>query len=373
MKKKKVVMATLGIVCLIAAVIVLVIALTMPEHTHKLSEEKTYHITNKGVHYTRVCTDGCKVKFETQLSVADALVSGAEIVVDEDVVLTKEIDIKGFTIKDELPEPLELNINLNLNKHTISTDIENVVTNALFTFNANYGKINFNIKNGKIETNDIAYIFSFITTPDAEDVINLNIDKVECSMVGHKATPIYAHQCDGVTINATNSKFKAYKSSQEGADYGVGTFINANGEFNFTDCYFEGADALYVKHGTVNLTRCTLSNVELAYRGEQATEVAFCAIGTCLATESYTTSEGMTKFTITITDCSMIRVNSCHMIYVAQTGEVGQTLSINPQSSINVISCTFSDNPTAIVNYDIVHYPNNEPPVNQGNNMWEVG
>ena len=157
------------------------------------------------------------------------------------------------------------------------------------------------------------------------------------------------------------------------ADYGVGVFVNSESEFNFNNCYFEGADAVYVKHGTVNLTGCTLSNVELAYRGEQANETAFSAIGTCLATESYTTSEGMTKFTITITDCSMIRVNSSHMMYVAQTGETGQILSINPESSINVISCRFQDNPLVMGNYDIVHYPNDEPPVNQGENLWVVG
>ena len=374
MKNKKLTLVISAIVCMVLAVAVMIVAFTAPDHKHNLGEAKTYHLTNKGIYYTRDCDDGCSVKFETEMLLADVFTTSTEIdtiMLDENVVLKEEVVVKSFITKDELPFSLNLNINLDLNEHTLTTDIDDVENNSVFMLNANYGKINFNIKNGKIETEDLSYVFRFSTPSDAQDTICLNTNNVEYKVTGHKATPIYAHnECAGITVNANNSKFIARKGGKLADDYGVGVFINSESEFNFTDCYFEGADAIHVKHGTVNLTGCELVNIELAQRSEQATDPSFTAIGSCLAAETYTTSTGMTKFTITITDCSMVGNYSSIMIYVAQTGEMGQPISINPASSINVISCTFNNNPTAIVDYEIVHYPNNQAPQNQGNQTW---
>ena len=153
----------------------------------------------------------------------------------------------------------------------------------------------------------------------------------------------------------------------------MGAFINTNSEFNFTNCYLQGGDAIYVKHGTVNLNGCKLVNVGLANRFETTSD-KFFAIGSCLATDSYRNSEGQTEFDITVTDCEMVGNESSTMIYVAQTAEAGLAASINTNSSINVVSCSFNNDPVStIVNTGIIHYPNDVEPVNQGNQTWIAG
>ena len=218
MRKKKTALIISAVVCFLLAVTVMIIAFTRPPHKHNLGEERTYHLTNKGIYYTRKCSDGCKVKFGTQISFAEALTTMSEtdkFVLDGDVVLKEEVEIRSFTTKDELPVALDLNINLDLKGHTLTTDIDTAQSNSIFMLNANYGTINFNIKNGKIETNDLSYVFRFLTPTDAEDTISLNANNIECKVVGHKAAPIYAHnECSGITVNAADSTFIANKGGR---------------------------------------------------------------------------------------------------------------------------------------------------------------
>ena len=61
------------------------------------------------------------------------------------------------------------------------------------------------------------------------------------------------------------------------------------------------------------------------------------------------------------------------MIYIAQTAENNLTVGFNDESSVNVQSCVFNNNPNAIVSYDIVNYANNQAPINVANDVWQVG
>ena len=374
MKKRKIALIFSVVVCLVLAVSVMVIAFNRPAHKHDLKNAKTYHLTNDGIYYTMTCKDGCKVGFETGMSFTETLTAMSasdKIVLEEDIVINNEIEINSVVTKDELPLPIELNINLDLNNHTITTNVDETINDSLFMLNATYGKITFNIKNGKIESNDLSYIFRFATANDAQDTIILNTNNVEYKVVGNKATPLFAHnECSGIKVNAINSKFIAHKANDLNSDHGVGVYINSESVFNFTNCYVEGADAIYVKQGTVDLIGCELVNVELARRYAGTSENSFKAVGSCLATESYTTSQGTTKFNITITDCSMIGNYSSTMICLVETGEMGVQLAINSNSSINVESCRFNHNPEIGGTHDILHYPNDELPQYEGDGFW---
>jgi len=377
MKIKRKVLIVMVAVCMAMIMAVTLIAFMQKNHKHSLGEEKIYHISNDGVYYTRKCKQGCNIKFNTKIEFEDILLIAQpkdKIVLDEDMILDKEIIISSVITRDEGPQPRDLNINLNLNNHTITTHINTVSTDAVFMLNASYGTIKFNISNGKVETEDVSTIFRFSTYCNSEDAIQLNINNVEARVIGENSTPIYAsNNSKSLTINANNSKFIAVKSETETANKGVGAFINCDSRFDFTNCYFEGGDAVYVKSGLVNLIECDLVNSGLSHGVVQSNRDSFNAIGSCLATETYTTNNGQTKFTVNIDTCSMIGNNSSIMIFVAQTGDEGVNISINPESSINVVSCVFSHNPKAEVDYDIVNYPGGQPPIEQEDNTWVVG
>lgn len=378
MKRSRLMMTISAVVCTVLAIVVVGIAFNQPKHKHKFSDARIYHITNDGVYYTRECKSGHIERFNTQATLGDVMntaTASDSIILDEDIVVKEEIGLRSFTIKDGVPKDITLNINLNLNNHKITTEVDEAHNNSLFTLNANYGQINFDIKNGSLYSEDLLYLFRFLSNRDSEDCINLNIDSVECVVKGDKATPLFAHnESANINVNASYSKFVSQKSSDETSDYGVGVFINSESEFNFSNCYFEGGDAVYVKNGTVSLSGCELVNEALAQRAgaEQQNNETFFAIGSCLATESYNTSEGATEFDITIIDCVMTGNYSSTMIYIANTAEEGLVPDINTNSSINVISCTFNQNPNAAIpEYGIINYENGQPEL-QDNQTWVV-
>jgi len=375
-EKKKALIVSIGI-CMALIFAVMIIVFTRPEHKHNLGQAKVYHVSNSEVYYTRRCKCGDDIRFDTKIPFEDVmLLANAEdkIVLDEDIVLNNEVIISSVITRDGLPIALDLNINFDLNNHTISTNIQQSTKDAVFMLNSTYGTIKFNISNGKIETQDLSTIFRVSTQSQDENAIQLNINNVESKVDGSGVTALYAYNNSGaVTVNANNSKFIASNSQDGEINNGVGVFINCDSRFNFTNCYFEGGDAVYVKEGYVNLIECDLVNSGLEQRTVQSNKESFSAIGSCLATETYTTNEGQTKFTINIDTCSMIANDSSLMIFVAQTGDNGINTSINPDSSINVVSCVFSHNPIAEVDYDIVNYPGGQPPVKQSDNTWVVG
>lgn len=374
MKKNKIKLIIGIVVCVILAGAVVSIALLNSGHKHDLGTAKTYHIANDSIYYTRVCKDGCIERFETQASFEDVLSTASSqdtIILDEDIMLENELQLNSFSTNGQGIKSVTLNINLDLNNHTLTTDVEDLSKNSMFTLNANYGKINFNVKNGRMYSQDLSYIFRFVSNAQTQDSISLNFDNVECKVVGSKATPIFAHnESSSIKVNAINSRFVAEKSTEANADYGVGVFINSESEFNFNNCYFEGGDAVYVKQGDVKLTDCTLVNTGLAKRGERVSEELFYAMGTCLATESNI----QTQFDIVIEGCTMIGNSSSTMIYVAQTSIDGSTPQINTDSKIDIVSCTFTENPKATIpDYGIIVYADGQEPLNQGEQLWVVG
>lgn len=380
MKKKRIILSICACVCIVLSGIVVAIAFshTTPKHEHVLSESKTYHICDDHIYYTRMCQDGCEVTFETKATLNDVISTVSEddnIVLDEDVKLTEELVIKSFAGQGNSVQDLELNINLDLNNCTLSSDVADKQNNAMFMFNANRGEIAFNIKNGKITSKDLSYIFKFKNNKFVGDNIKINIEDVECTTVGVQSTPLFAHDCYNMEVNASNCKFISQNTNTYSGDYGVGAFINSDSKFNFDNCYFEGGDAVYVKSGTVNLTGCKLVNVGLVEHPSQSVDT-FSAVGSCLAVDSHATSSGFSKFAITIVGCSMESKSSFKMIYVIETAsESGLTLGIDENSIVDVQSCTFNNNPTAqtIPQYDIVKYPNNQAPSNNGTQVWVCG
>ena len=169
-------------------------------------------------------------------------------------------------------------------------------------------------------------------------------------------------------VNATDSKFIAEKPATADRNTSAGVLINSESEFNFTNCYFEGGDAVYVKRGTVNLNGCELKNSELWQQVNEMpsdddksryTTYTFATMGACLSAESYKSANNVfSRFDITVTDCKMTRGLSNIMIYISQTCAMGaSSAGINPESSINILSCTFNSNPQ-LMEYDIVKYAN---------------
>ena len=372
MNKRKLSLIICSCVCAVLMVAVVGMGLYYqgPGHKHTLSADKTYHICQDRIYYTQQCKDGCSVNFETKASLTDVFASATssdKIVLDEDVALTEETFVKAFVDLDVEPEEevveLDININLDLNGFVLSTDIDEIEHNSMFAFNANRGTVNFKVSNGKISSHDTAYIFRFKNHAQSGDNIKLTLDNVECEVYGIKATPLFMSECVNVEVNAVNSKFMSHTTGTQTGDYGVGAFINSDSEFNFTNCYFEGGDAMYVKEGTVNLTGCKLANVGLAEHPAQGGST-FSAVGACLTADSHTTTTGRSVFDITIVNCEMLRGNSSKMIYVIETAqESGLQLGVDDASVINVISCKFEENPRigSIPQYDNVKYPNGTP------------
>ena len=366
--------------CVLLAAIVMAIAFSYsaPKHQHVLGENKTYHICNDRIYYTRLCQDGCVVPFETKATLTDvfSIVTADEsIVLDEDIVLTEEMTIKTYVGQGRDVTNLELNINLDLNNFTISSHVVSKSNDSLFMFNANRGKVNFNIKNGKLYTEDLSYIFRFKNNKYSGKNIKINIEDVECTAKGINSTPIFAHDCANIELNAKGCKFVSQNSGTQRGDYGVGVFINSDSQFKFEDCYFEGGDAVYVKSGTVDLTGCKLVNSGLVSVASQGVDT-FSAVGACLTADNHTTASGTTQFAITIKDCYMESKTSYKTISVITTSnQSGLQLAVNENSVIDVQSCKFNNDPTAmsIPQYDLVKYPNNQPPVHYGTQVWICG
>lgn len=372
MKKRKLVIIISSIICLALMASVVAITFSKPKHKHSLGEAKTYHISNQGVYYTRQCCDEYVKSFNTGVSFLDVMMttsSSDKIVLDEDLTITETITINSAASGESGPVPLNLNINLDLNGHQINTDAA-PGNGSMFDLRANYGKISLNIKNGKLFTDDLSYIFSFKnnTTANNNQNIVLNIDNVECVVKGANATPLFANNTAvGISVSATDSKFIVQNAEGASQNTGVGAFINCDGgNFAFTNCDFEAGDGIYVKQGKVDLVGCNLKSV-LSKRIYQETANPFYAIGAALLAESYNSGTDCTLFDITINNCYMENKQSFTMIYIISTSAVGGEAAFNDDSCINVESGRFGANPaTATYGYknsldeDVVKY-NSEP------------
>lgn len=384
MKRSKLFLIVASCLCVALAITAGIVALAyiMPKHQHVLGEAKTYHINNNGVYYTRLCKKGCTVKFNSEASLLDVMMVMGEnesIILDEDVTLRDEIYVQTYIQRQDedngqpYNEELDLNVNINLNGHTLNINTITKQYNSLFMINANAGSINLNISNGKISSLTTKYLFRFKNNSYVDENIKVNLNNVDCSVSGIKATPLYMTECDGIELNATNCRFVSSRASNQDGDYGVGAFINSQSVFNFDNCYFEGGDGLYVKQGTVNLSRCTLVNSGLAHFETQGTEKEFSAIGSALTADSHTTSAGRTIFKITINDCLLDSKEGYKTIYITETKDAGLTAGVDSNSFINVISCSFTDDPLLgiIPQYANVNYPNGLPQID--GQVWVTG
>ena len=382
MKRTRLILRICSCVCLaiVAMVVAVAVSYSEPKHRHTLTDAKTYFVYDDHIEYTRGCTDGCTVKFDTGAKFNDLFLMTTEqdkIVLEDDIVLNSEIYLKSYIT---LEDTLEFNINLDLNNHTISTDIADSENDSMFMFNANRGNVNLNVSNGKLLSETTSYIFRFKNTKRSGQNIKINLDNVECEVSGIEATPLFAHDCVNIEFNANNSKFISNTVSSNNGDYGVGAFINSDSEFNFDNCYFEGGDAVYVKDGVVNLKGCKLVNSGLAHHSAQGVETLFSAVGACLTVDSHSDGSSYTKFIVTIDGCEMESQSSVKMIYALQTAnDAGVEVGLDPNSIVNVLSCKFNNDPNyeGVPSFedskDIIKYPNNEAPQNYGTETWICG
>lgn len=386
MKKNKLILIVSAVACVVLAAVVAVIANIQPKHKHTFTDAITYHLSSEGIHYTKQCKDGCIERFETAASFVDVLsttTSKDTIVLDEDVTLYSEVLLKSYITKDEQPQGLSLNINLDLNNHKLSTSVQNKNNNSMFTLNANYGQINFNVKNGTLYTDNLLYLFRFANGYNMVKNINLTLNDVECRVVGNMATPLAAYtDCQNIVVNATDSKFIAEKPATADKNTSVGVLINSESEFNFTNCYFEGGDAVYVKRGKVNLNGCELKSVgavsqsisEIASIDDNAqyATYVFNTIGACLTAESYKNASGnFSEFDVTITDCVMKSEYTFIMIYISRTlGAGASSAGVNPESRINIVSGEFVGGQPCAKQYGIVDFAS---PATSNAGIWTVG
>jgi hypothetical protein len=384
LNKYKLILIICSCVCaiLVSAVVVVAFTYEKPVHCHILGDGRVYHICNDGVYYTQQCQDGCVVKEFSDATFKEIFVGGAlveKIILEDNIVITEEFAFNAFVnpVDDSVGEPLnlDLDINLDLNGFEISTDIDVVEYDAMFRFNANMGSVNLNIYNGSLTSYDTSYIFRFKNNSQSGQNINITLNNVNCETVGTKTTPLFLSECHNICLNASNSRFVSRTTGNDGGDYGVGAFIDASGDIEFNNCYFEGGDAVYVKSGNVNLNSCVLTNEGLADHSVQGSETGFSAIGACLTADSHTTSLGTSVFIINIVDCQMVSNHSSKMICIKETiAEEGLEKSVSDSSIITIESCIFDENPMAgnIVKYDNVVYPNGIPQ-NDGGQIWVCG
>lgn len=378
MKRKKIILTICACACVVLAGVVLLATFWQPKHTHQLNDSKTYHVCNDEVYYTRACTKGCEIRFDTKASFYDVISSVTaqdSIVLDENIELAEEILIKSFIGQGEQAQAMDIKINLDLNGHAITTNIEDYSNNAMFMINANLGNVELNIKNGELKSEDLLYIFRFKNTRYVGQNIKINIDGVDCTTTGVQTTPLYAHnECYNVVVNATDSRFISKPVSTDKGKYGVGAFINSDSTFNFDRCYFEGGDGVYVRSGNIEFKNCRFVNSGLVAHTIQSGE-KFSAVGAAFVADNHATNSGISTFQVKIIDCSMECLSSFKTIYVIETSENGATLGVNQNSVINVQSCKFTHNPTALTipQYSLVKYPNGVAPTNQGSMLWACG
>lgn len=392
LNKRKLSLMICACACVLLAVVVLVIAFTYnrPKHDHALGEEKTYHIYADQIKCTQRYADGCQVELDTEMSLTELLMGATKtdrLVLEEDIMLTERLNINAFINSvdpQQDPQLLNLNINLDLNGFTLSADIDPIdgdlesvdrfKNNSMFKFNANRGSLNLTVSNGKLVSQNALCIFVF-ENHSVSEKINVTLDNVQCEVSGIKATPLFMGACENIEFNAINSRFISRTTGTQSGDYGVGAFIDSEGEFDFKNCYFEGGDALYVRGGTVGLDSCELVNVGLADHSVQGVEAVFYAVGSCLTADSHTTADGRRTFEITIKDCEMISNHSSKMISIKESiSEIGLEGGIDSDSVINIESCKFDDDPMieAVSQYDNIKYPNGIPQ-NDGTQTWVCG
>ncbi len=363
MKKNKWILIVSAIVCCVLAITVIAIASNKPEHKHALGESITYHVGVDSVYYTRQCTDGYTERFETEIGFQDVLLIATEndnIVLEEDLELTQIVRVNSFIVVDGQPQGRDIYINLDLNGHTISSNI-NQSTNtesikSMFILNAPYGKIDFKAQNGKLISEDLSYIINFSNNSTSGENLHVDLNNVECKVTGENAAPLFVNNTNhNSKFKATDCQFIASKSTTSSTNTGVGAFINANSEFTFTNCEFEGGDGMYVKAGKVTLDGCKLISKQRVWQsGAETVSSKFSPLGSALTAESYHQNSGYSKFEITLTNCQLQSINSSKMIYTAQTADAGLEKGHNASSSINVSNCTFNKKPSTdvlIINY----------------------
>lgn len=376
MKKNKLILTICACVCSVLLVVVAVAGIVLSNHKHEFGDAKVYHIGNESIYYTKTCKDGHVQRFETSATISEVFAGVTKIdriVLDENVTLNQALNIDSSI--HGVPEGISLNINLDLNGKTLTTgNSVSSANNSLFTLSAMYGNIEFNISNGKIYSENLAYIFRLVNSEFGK--LGLNIDGVECTTKGIQTTPLFVHnECSNVLVTAKNSKFVSQNSTNNNENCGVGVFINSESQFDFENCYFEGGDAAYVKQGTVKFDKCEFQNAGLDWASRLVTSETFAPIGTCLAVDSYTDANGADKFDITIVECTMKRGQSSQMIYIKQTNAEGCSAGINNESQIDIKSCTFNDNPALnmVGTDDVILLPSGEWPESNGNQLWICG
>ena len=372
MKKNKLFIIIAIALCAVGIAATLAIKFLQPGHKHNLAEARIYHVSQNQIYYTRCCDDGYVKEFSTEASLIEVMKTVTKhdkIVLDEDIVLTEDLKVWSFVPNSQTN--LNLNINLDLNNHQISTDIDNDVNGAMFNFNANIGSIRFNIKNGKLYSEDFEYLFQFQNSSNIQSFVKsiiVNIDNVECVVKGNNVAPMFVDNTSkNIEINATGSKFIAQQENSTTDLNLVGAFINSqNSNFNFINCDFSGADALYIKQGNVNLNGCKFNSILDVQRVWQPNDTPFYTKGAAILAESYNSSVGCTQFNITISNCELTSASVIGGgIYLIQNSQTGYEDKVNDNSSITVNSGKFTAQPTNYINslgHNVITYSSEPVP-----------
>ena len=332
-------------------------------HKHQLGDAKVYHIYNDHISYTRQCIkDGYTQSFESEATFAEVIAnlgSGDKIVVEEDIVSSQIFKIDSSSAQGSV-----------IGKDVVvDIDLNNKKINSMFDLNASYGDIKFNISNGTINS-------TYLNTIKASGVhgsIEININNVKCLSVGAKNAPLYIENAYKISVNAIDSKFISQNNPFPYSDYGVGVFINNEGNFTFENCLMEGGDGLHVRNGSVSLKSCSLVNTGLVTQAYQSVSTGFSAVGASLAAHCYTSDVGTTNFEITVENCVMLTNNSNRVIYVYRVAKSGCEAVVNPDSYIKIKSCKFSQNPEEFYNLDKVVYEGSSRLMNNGQGYWVYG
>ncbi len=358
MRRRKIFIIISILCCCLGIVATIGVKFSQTGHKHELTEARVYHISQEGIYYTRSCNDGYSQVFSTGASLLEVMKTVTEqdrIILDEDIVLDRDIIIKSSS--DTQPIGFNLDINLDLNNHQISSDVGSI-GGAMFKLNADLGTIKLNVKNGKLYSEDFQYIFGFQTGVNFNQAtrnVILNLDNVECVVKGNNATPLFVNNsASNIEVVANNCTFEAQELSTESAN-AVGAYINAqDSRFYFTGCDFKGIDALYVKQGRVNLNNCKLNTESGSARTLQQTQNPFYAIGSALLLESHNSNAGCTQFNVIITGCDLQSLGAS-LIKMIQTTSDGVSSSVNNSSHIVVNSARFiGGSVTESINEDVI-------------------
>lgn len=354
MKNKKWILVLSAIVCFVVAGVIIAVGVknNTDNHIHDVAEAREYHIGGDKVYYTQYC--GCG-KYDEQtnidLSVNEVFACATEqdsVVLDGDVSVGENIKLQGFSndIVGGASSNCVINLDLRGHSFTSSASSTGALGGALFYLNTGSGTISLNIKNGKLDAGQLTYVLRLVNSMNGQNGrLDLNLNNVECCVNANSSATIFADESlNNGRVVANNCRFIATSPNENGSPNSFGVVINANSQFEFNGCYFEGGDSVYVRRGNVAINACSL--VSNSVLSNEALTDSITSMGSCLVLDCNNDNGVKSVYNVTLRDSyldALGKPNKKSMIIGrsgTDTGEISEHAENN--CVLEIENCRFS-------------------------------